>query len=140
MLYTVAYSSRATTPMSEAGLEDILAAAHRNNEADGITGVLIYADGYFLQILEGPRDKVDACLGRIETDPRHESLTTFGANEIEARAFDGWRMAYLNPSPDELAQWAGLEAAETTESLLAQLEHKPERMPQFLRGIVQALA
>jgi hypothetical protein len=139
MLYRVCYSSKATAPMTEAGLEDILAAAHRNNDADGVTGVLLYTEGYFLQILEGERQAVERTLVRIAGDPRHEALRSFGATEVPEREFEKWRMAFLNPSADELAQWIGLDAAETKESLLAQLEANPHHMPQFLKRLVELL-
>ena len=140
MLYRVCYSSKATAPMSEADLEQILAAARTHNEADGITGVLVYTEGFFLQILEGTKDAVEQCLARIGDDPRHEGMTTFGAIEVGAREFENWRMAYLNPTPEELSQWIGLEAAETKESLLTYLERNPKHMPQFLNRLVEVLA
>lgn len=139
MLYRVCYSSKATAPMTEAGLEAILAAAHRNNDADGVTGVLLYTEGHFLQILEGEKDAVERTLGRIAGDPRHEGLRTFGGKAVAAREFEKWRMAYLNPTAQELAQWLGLDGAESKETLLTYLAENPHYMPQFLKRLVELL-
>jgi Sensors of blue-light using FAD len=54
--YQIIYSSEAATPMQTDDLQELLDRSRRSNAAKGITGALIYAEGSFLQILEG--DKV----------------------------------------------------------------------------------
>ena len=53
MTYQIIYSSESSTPMQADDLEYLLAHARRHNAAKEITGALVYADGVFLQILEG---------------------------------------------------------------------------------------
>lgn len=78
----------------------ILLTSRRNNDRDGITG-LLYADGRrFLQVLEGPADRVDATLARIAADPRHYALVELGRRTIEVREFGDWAMAHRGPGED----------------------------------------
>jgi hypothetical protein len=44
------YSSTATRPLSQQELQDLHAKVQRNNAAYGITGMLLYANGSFVQV------------------------------------------------------------------------------------------
>jgi hypothetical protein len=95
-LYRVAYVSRATQALSRAQLDDLLATAQANNRRDGISGLLVYDAGAFLQVFEGPTDAVEALIRRIERDPRHTSIVVLSAGPVEERYFDGWGMDMAN--------------------------------------------
>ena len=75
-------------------LAGILMDARRCNGRDGITGALICRDDLFLQLLEGPGDKVEATFRRIATDDRHLEVRQMSRREItEAdRMFANWAM------------------------------------------------
>ena len=75
-------------------LAGILMDARRCNARDGITGALICRDDLFLQLLEGPGDKVEATFRRIATDDRHLEVRQMSRREItEAdRMFANWAM------------------------------------------------
>ena len=75
-------------------LASILMDARRCNGRDGITGALICRDDLFLQLLEGPGDKVEATFRRIATDDRHLEVRQMSRREItEAdRMFANWAM------------------------------------------------
>ncbi len=78
----------------------ILVGSRRNNGRDSITG-LLYADGRrFLQALEGPADKVEAALERIQLDPRHRALVVLSRRTVNAREFGAWEMAARVPGED----------------------------------------
>lgn len=77
-----------------ADVEGILAAARRNNARNGVTGVLLYSGGAFLQVLEGEGDAVEATFQRISRDPRHGSVTIVGDWEIADRSFANWSMGW----------------------------------------------
>ena len=76
----------------EALLSGILMDARRNNTRDDITGALIVRNDLFLQLLEGPQDKVKACYGRIRRDDRHVEVTPLVRRQAEVRLFAGWAM------------------------------------------------
>ena len=94
-LYRLAYISSSVELLAQKELEDILARSRRNNAADGITGLLLYHDGNFFQVLEGAKDAVLACYGRIEKDLRHNGCIVLISEPSEIRRFANWDMAYV---------------------------------------------
>lgn len=90
MMETVIYTSAATRAAPD--LETILEASRRNNEAAGLTGVLLFAEGNFIQALEGPREALDATYDRILDDPRHRTIIELYRAPISARNFPDWSM------------------------------------------------
>lgn len=75
-------------------LTAILFDARRCNGRDGVTGALICRDDLFLQLLEGPADKVEATYARIRADDRHVEVTPLTRRGIaaSARMFPEWSM------------------------------------------------
>lgn len=101
MLRQVVYISSATRHFSPEAIEDLLARARANNERTGITGILIYHDLSFLQIVEGTRDDVDRLMARIKRDPSHTSLRIVQDESISERDFKSWAMACRVASAEE---------------------------------------
>jgi hypothetical protein len=140
LIYQVIYSSQATNPMSLSDLEEILVDARAGNEKRNITGALLYVDGVFLQILEGDKDTVLNLIRSIKLDSRHSLLKVFHEAEIDARTFAGWRMAFLDATPEQMAEWAGLEGAASIESILEDIKRDPQRASQVAGKILLAIA
>lgn len=88
------YASAASSCLPTAKLPELMHAARRRNEQLDVTGMLLYAEGSFFQVLEGPAVLVDALFARIETDPRHEQVTQIIREPITRRAFPGWSMGF----------------------------------------------
>ena len=76
----------------EAMLNGILSDARRCNERDDITGALIARGDLYLQLLEGPEEKVLAAYHRIIVDDRHVEVKPLLQRQVEARMFPGWAM------------------------------------------------
>lgn len=140
MTYQIMYSSQAAEPMTAAALEKILTDARAGNAVRNVTGALIYVDGVFFQILEGDKAVVHELMANIARDSRHQSVTVFHEAEVEARAFESWRMAYLSPTPEQMSAWAGLAGTTTIEGLLADVNRDPHRVPRILVKALEALA
>lgn len=103
MLVRLMYASRAATGMDQEELSAILRQSRSGNPALGITGVLCYSEGIFLQVLEGGRGAVNRLYNRIVSDARHRDPELMLYEEITERRFAGWAMgqvalARLNPS------------------------------------------
>lgn len=96
-----AYLSHTAHDMTPAQLNDILTVAHQRNAADQITGMLVYYDKAFLQLLEGPEHKVQECFNRISRDPRHHNIHSMEKTSARTRAFSNWSMglADINAMP-----------------------------------------
>lgn len=99
-LMQVAYTSKARHSLSEQDLEELLAMARIKNKALGLSGLLLYQDGSFVQFLEGQHHVVDDLLQTIRADRRHDDLTLIWRREIEARDFEDWRMGFLRSHRD----------------------------------------
>ncbi len=101
MLRQVVYISSATQHFGTEALEELLARARANNERCGITGILLYHDLSFLQIIEGTRDDVDRLMTRIKRDPSHTAVRIVQDESISERDFRSWAMACRVASADE---------------------------------------
>ena len=95
MLMRLLYVSRSTTP-EEKETESILMASRRNNPPIGITGILCYGGGIYLQAIEGGRHSVNALFSKIMRDPRHHDVELLHYEEITERRFSGWTMGQVN--------------------------------------------
>jgi len=93
-LWQLVYVSSATELFTREALEILLVTCRARNAARGVTGMLAYHDGNFMQALEGSRDRVEALTKRIEQDPRHRGMLTLLQGPIEQRQFGEWSMAF----------------------------------------------
>lgn len=107
-LIQLVYASAATRQLSTEDLDEILDAARRNNGAAGITGMLLYHEGSFLQVLEGDPEVVDALFERIEGDPRHTDAMVLLRAEVEERGFERWRMGFYRATAEEVRKTPGM--------------------------------
>ena len=94
MLEALIYISAANPEICDHDIQDILAAAERNNPAEQLTGALIFTGSTFVQLLEGSSLCLDAMMGRIASDGRHSAVIGLARGPIEQRQFPSWSMAY----------------------------------------------
>ncbi len=92
------YISKATVPFTSASLKELTDLSNRNNEKLNVTGCMVYASGYFLQLLEGSDEKVDGLYRKIEKDTRHKGTKLLLESSIdeEKRLFSTWFMTSFN--------------------------------------------
>ena len=98
MLVRLLYASRAVPAIDQDELILILRKSKTNNPALGVTGVLCFSEGIFLQALEGGRSSVNKLYQRIASDPRHTDVELLCYEEIGERRFAGWSMGQVNVS------------------------------------------
>ncbi len=106
-LLQLTYISRATERFSARDLPELVAAAQEHNDTIGITGALYFANGRFIQVLEGDEIAVLTLYAAIVDDPRHTEVETVARRIVTERCFGEWRMGKL---PDGLAVRAAREA------------------------------
>lgn len=92
-LYRLVYTSARSKSCDDAEIEKILEASRRNNKALGVTGMLVYTQDRFLQVLEGEHDKVMSLYHKIEKDRRHGGTNMRFCEEVSTRYFLDWDMA-----------------------------------------------
>jgi hypothetical protein len=102
MLIQLIYVSSAVRLLSEDELLELLAQARETNRHRNITGMLLYGEGNFLQVLEGEAADVDAVYATIQQDPRHHHLLLIEREPIAARNFSEWSMGFHRMSAKEL--------------------------------------
>ena len=88
------YASRASAAFSEADIQDLLERARRKNAAHGITGMLLFIEGSFFQVLEGDAAPVDETFEAIARDARHDRVTQVIREPIAQRGFGEWSMGF----------------------------------------------
>ncbi len=79
-------------------IDKILQKASSHNSAHGISGILLYHSGIFLQFIEGADDEVKKLYSKIFSDPRHNNVTLLFDIEAQHRIFSEWGMAYREVS------------------------------------------
>ena len=95
MLVRLLYASRAVD-MGDDAISSILAHSRQYNPALGITGILCYGGGVFLQAIEGGRMAVSELYAHILKDQRHKDVVLLDFEEISERRFGGWTMGTVN--------------------------------------------
>jgi hypothetical protein len=102
------YTSVASQDFKTDQLTDILQQAREANERVGLTGILLYSDGSFFQVLEGEPSEIDQLYQKLLLDKRHTQLTVIIREPIAKRSFGGWSMGFSSVSPEELTKIDGL--------------------------------
>ena len=97
MLVRLLYASRVVDDRPET-IEAILARSRQFNPSTGITGILCYGGGIFLQAIEGGRNAVSELYGHIQKDGRHKDVVLLHYEEISERRFGGWTMGQVDAS------------------------------------------
>ena len=101
------YASTAEATFKESDIPALLTRARTGNAERGITGVLLYIEGSFFQVLEGDAAAVDDVYSRIRRDPRHTRITVIIREPIAARDFSEWTMGFCTLDPLEAGQLIG---------------------------------
>lgn len=100
MVRQLLYASNTSRDTPDAVLDDILAASRRNNAGAGVTGMLLYVEGGFMQVLEGEEETVGAIYARICQDKRHWNTLVL-LDRDAPRAFSEWSMGFERPKPGD---------------------------------------
>ena len=96
-LHELIYVSLAAREMPLADLTDLLTECLERNRRFNITGLLVYHNREFMQLLEGRKEDVLALYDVIVRDERHQQVHLMWDGAIEQRSFADWRMAFLMP-------------------------------------------
>lgn len=102
MIRYAVYVSAASREFSKQELSEMLVGFRERNAARGITGMLLYRDGDFMQAIEGPAEGVDALLERISWDERHRAFFPLLSGWRQERAFRDWSMGFRALDPESM--------------------------------------
>jgi Sensors of blue-light using FAD len=102
------YASAATQRFDKAELHTLLETCRRNNSQKDVTGMLLFQNGSFFQVLEGPPDQVAGLFEKISGDPRHSHVIKILESGIAERSFAEWTMGHAAVTYTDLAKIDGL--------------------------------
>lgn len=93
-LFQLCYVSTAKDGLRFEEIKEILNQSNNNNKTNQITGILIYCNKHFFQIIEGQKNYIEELFEKIMVDCRHDGVIKIQAKPIEKRYFDSWSMAF----------------------------------------------
>jgi len=84
------YQSHALSAPSDEELSGLVEQARVRNSRHGVTGMLLYEDGRYLQTLEGPPEGLDEIWSSIKRDERHDDIEVLSQHLVQSRIFSDW--------------------------------------------------
>lgn len=134
-LEMISYISLASSEPTEKELEDMLNEARVQNKENQITGSLLYRDGTYIQVFEGPAEKTESLYNKILSDSRHHKVVTLFRRPTQKRYFKDWTMAFRPLSSQELRDAKGY-----AESLQLSREDPQDATTEILNWIKSLIA
>ncbi len=101
-MYQILYTSKALNPFTNDELHDLLDIARSNNSKKSITGMLLYCNSNFIQLLEGNKEDLLQLFEIISADKRHVEVNIVLEGGIEKSQFPDWSMGYKSLSAQQL--------------------------------------
>jgi hypothetical protein len=136
-LIQVVYASRATVACDGPFLSALLEKARRRNGELGVSGVLLYHTGAFLQVLEGAPEVVTGLYGKIERDRRHDRIVILNRRAVAERSFSEWSMGLMKTDSKVMKGAPGLN--EFLMGGVLNLAEDSERLSKILDGFRRGL-
>ena len=135
----IVYRSQARVGIRPGELAEVLAISRRNNARTGVTGLLIYSNGFFLQVLEGLDHQVDQTFDRIRRDIRHCACQLVQEKTIFEPDFGEWKMGFWTDQISHEDQCAGIVSVQAflSETDSSWLAHKTELNDLLWDEIIQ---
>ncbi len=136
-IVAIAYTSHATAEFaSREARHRLKFFAQVQNEKVGITGMLVYCEGMFVQTIEGPAAVVDSLYARIAKDARHYDVDLLARTQSDARVFGAWGMGYLEPEASPTAITPFSARFEAIKLLRMQSQHASISAAQYIHSFV----
>jgi hypothetical protein len=134
-LLQLVYVSAAATEFDDLSLERLLEKARATNSELGVTGVLLYKDRTFFQVLEGEPSTVVSLYDKIAKDHRHGNVLTLASERVKERNFGQWSMGYIrSQSVEELDGFVDYFADRTFLDLAGDSKRLDYILTSFRRG------
>jgi hypothetical protein len=138
-MFFIVYVSSAVTPFSRHELDNLLTKSRDNNVKLGITGMLLYKDGNFMQLLEGEEPVVLKLFAAIGRDPRHCGTTILIQGALAERQFSDWSMGFCDLNAADAVSAPGYSEFRNTPLTGNEFASDPERCQKLLRLLQRAM-
>lgn len=100
MRYAIVYVSNAAGELNELEVQQLLAGSKRDNNKKDVTGILLYSESNFFQVLEGEKKTVLDLYDTIQQDKRHNNLIQIFGKEINNESFDGYESDFISENTE----------------------------------------
>lgn len=114
-MHRIIYLSTATEYLEKEQIESILKKSCAYNLEHTITGILLYIDGDFIQVLEGTKTAISILFEQIKKDKRHKGIICVINETTKNRQFSDWSMGYHTDSYQNLKNLSGFETISKNE-------------------------
>jgi len=94
MIKTICYVSALELNVSAPNLKEMFSNIKNKNISTNISGVLLYKNENFLQIIEGEEKTVNALFSKIKKDNRHSHIITLIDFPIPQRLFKEYKTSF----------------------------------------------
>ena len=138
-LFRMAYISTASKLFDSAELRDMLNEANVRNKEAGITGMLLYKEGQFMQVLEGEAEAVTATFSRISKDPRHHGIMILVKGSVQERRFPEWSMAFCDLNLPDHQEVPGFSEFLNTPLTGKEFDGDPEHCQKLLLAFKKSI-
>lgn len=123
-VYKLVYLSHATPVFKgNSDLKQILVTSRENNNKVDVSGLLLYTNGLFIQLLEGNENEVTKTYNRIVKDPRHSDAVVVAKKIEENRSFESWSMGFITPTENEVNEMESFVKETQFEDFLDSSDH-----------------
>ena len=137
-LFHLAYVSSEKQAFSQADLIELLHEARAINETRDVTGLLLYKEDAFFQILEGSEEAVMTTFRSIEADDRHHQIEVLMREPCSEREYPDWRMGFANLNGVDLSLLQGysdfLNKTDSPRAFLTEIS-RSERLAMLFRQL-----
>ncbi|WP_232224010.1 BLUF domain-containing protein [Gillisia sp. CAL575] len=90
MRYAIVYVSTASNNLKDEEIQNILSSSNTWNNKNDITGLLLFSEGNFFQIIEGEKKTITELFETIQEDDRHHNIMQIFGKDIHKDAYDGY--------------------------------------------------
>lgn len=95
MYQAIAYVSQISLSVSDKEIMELLENSQQNNIEKDISGVLLYSEGNFFQVIEGEEETINSLFEKIKADQRHENIILIFDRPINKAAMDGYKSDFI---------------------------------------------
>lgn len=103
-MYYLIYGSYAAIDFIDERLMELLEHAREKNKQLGVTGMLYYFSGQFIQLIEGEQNTIMQLASTIATDSRHKYFKVMKEGAIDKRFFKEWSMGFKAINPGNFSE------------------------------------
>jgi hypothetical protein len=118
--------------MSDDDLKDLLKKIRKKNGIRHVTGMLLYLDPFFMQVLEGEETMVNDLFNLIKQDSRHHKVSLIYKKPIEERYFSNWTMGFSKISHENIATMEGFSDFLQKPTTAEFFSHSPTKVDELL--------